>query len=163
MSTIRFTTPNGSEGAILLAHAMRGLIDGAQRDPRLLPLAATMRGQDAIQTMRLIFTYARSAMRTKHDPPGVDTLQTVSKMLDDIEAKGQTQGDCAHRATLIAALLKASKLRAALCLISTAPYRALEHVFAGARVGDSYFWLDPQEFPAPFSHPAAVHSVILDV
>lgn len=85
------------------------------------------------------------------DPSGLELVRSPVFMLREIEAHGQTQGDCDDVATLGAAMGLAVDLPARFVVLSFKPHAPFSHVFTELATPAGWLELDttaPDQFPA---------------
>lgn len=151
----RFSLPAGDDGVDMTVAAAWGLIDAGQSDPRLPAIVAEAVGKTHnTESLAGIFRYAKSSMRFRQDPSGIDTMQTLTAIIDAIERDGFAVGDCVHRAILIASIVKGAGFSPFLVVVGSTPHGRFEHIAAGAILASGWLYpLDPQETTTPGTLP----------
>lgn len=158
MNALHITLPSGPAGSRATVAAILGVVHGGLHDPRLATIARQLNESAPSGMAHSVFDWVRSRFAFASDPPGLDTAQTVTSMLDAIERDGRAVGDCVHRAILTAALLKAAGFPAFLVIVSRNPTdTSFEHVYAATGSGRyGLIPLDSQECAQPGIEPAGV-------
>lgn len=91
-----------------------------------------------------IHAFVLSRVRFIQDPTRREVISTPLKMIDDIEDKGRTSGDCDELATLEAALLAAAGIRPRFRFGGEG--EEIYHVWVQAQFGEAWVDLEPSGY-----------------
>lgn len=136
----------GDRGIYQTLVRMRRELEQATRDPRLVMLARELVADappfDHDAQARAIHGWLGGRFRYVNDPTTMELLETPTRMLDEIEARGFVQEDCESIATLEGALLEAVGIPTRFHIIERRPSRGYAHVWLDAWTGDDWLPLD---------------------
>ena len=153
--------PGGDAGTRATLGEMARLINEGARDWSVIQaaraVAADVPPTDHRGRISALFCWVRDKVRFTRDPVGVELLVGAPQMIADISERGETEGDCDEKTTLLGAMLKAVGYPVQLVAAKTRPVRGLfgsvvwtySHVYLEARVpGVGNIRLDPTRMEA---------------
>lgn len=134
--------PEGDAGHAVTVATMRELayLPSARVDQLARSLLDSVGATEQLDLAYAIRHFLTVAVVFQHDPAGVETLLTPELMLEEVQVRGATHGDCDDIATLAAALALACGLSVRFVTSSSSAGAPWEHVHAEIQAGG--FWIE---------------------
>lgn len=165
--------PAGDDGIDATAMVMRAVAEHAARSSARVQQLSREVGRQTDYVPNRWFGWCKEHVKFKRDPWKIERVPHPEKLLRQLDAGGQIEGDCDDLATLTAAVLLASNYGASLVVMHRPGRSSFEHVLAATnarfrngrplpwRLADNetplnFYPIDPQECDRPGIMPGPV-------